>query len=235
MTAKSKNRQPGKRLPPVSKKPIPKRPNARDKLRWSLFARNYLAVGTKTYLNAEQSARAAGYSPATVKGAAYTLLGKVGIQEEMRRLRALRVQQSTIAGPEEVLEALTLQMRVLPNKLYDEDGHLIPGSKLTDEQAQAVHGIKIKRRTIMGSDDECIEEVTTEYKLTDRQKAAEILAKHHGLFEKDNAQGKPEPTVIQLVNAPKPMTMEEWEAQAQAAHDRMIERKTALVEGVKAA
>jgi phage terminase small subunit len=201
------------------------RPTASEALRQQEFARHYLAVGTKTYFNAEKSAAAVGYSEKTVKHCAYALLRRPAVREEMQRLRAERAANCTIASPEEVLETLTTQMRVLPNKLYDEDGQLIPGSKLTDDQAQAVHGIKIKRRAYMGSKDEYIEEVTTEYKLTDRQKAAEILAKHHGLFEKDNAQGKPDPIQIQLVNAPRPMTIEEWEKQAEAVHLRMIARK----------
>ena len=64
--------------------------------------------------------------------------------------------------------------------------------------------------------EDAITERTLEYKLVDRQKAAEILAKHHGLFEKDNEQQKQD-APIQLVAMPTgDMTLEEWTKQAQA-------------------
>lgn len=192
------------------------RPNRRDFERYEAFAHAYLAVGQPTYLNAEKSAEATGYGRGYCRAKAYQLLGRVGVQEAMHRIRTERAKLSTIASPEEVLEVLTTQMRCLPNKLYAEDGSLVPGHKMTDEQAQAVTNIREKTRTIATGED-VITEKTLEYKLVDRQKAAEIIGRHHGIFEKDNEQNKPDLAPIKLVAMPSgPMSLEEWTRQAQA-------------------
>jgi hypothetical protein len=137
----------------------------------------------------------------------------------MHRLREARAKQSTIASPEEVLEVLTTQIRVLPNVLAGEDGSLIPVNKLTDEQAQAVAGVKQTEKTV-GSGEEAVTERRIEYKLVDRQKAAEILAKHHGLFLKHNEQQKPESSVKLVMMPTGDMTLEEWTRQTQAILDK---------------
>lgn len=199
--------KPDRRKPPL-------RPNRRDRERYRAFATAYLAVGQPTYLNAERSAKEAGYGKGYIKGNAYRLVANRGVQEEMRKLRDERAAQSTIAGPVEVLEVLSQQLRTLPNELMA-GGELIPLDKMTREQAQAVAGAKTRTRNIVNGED-VITEVTLEYKLVDRQKAAEILAKHHGLFEKDNAQ-KPDPAPVALVAMPTgPMSLEEWTRQAMA-------------------
>jgi phage terminase small subunit len=195
------------------------RPNKCDLTRYEAFAHAYLAVGRKSYFNAELSAIEAGYGEGYARGNAYKLVGRSGIQEAMRRLRAERAKRSTIASPEEVHETLTLQLRVLPNQLADEDGAWIPIHMLTNEQAAAVAAIKETRRMITSGDD-VIEERRLEYKLVDRQKAAEILARHHGLFERDNEQQKLD-MPIRLVAMPVgDMTLEEWTAQAAAILDK---------------
>lgn len=200
-----------KRKPPTRKPPL--RPNKRDRERFRLFAEAYLAVGQPTYLNAMQSAIAAGYSEATAKGSSYRLLDNAGIQGEMKRLRDSRSKLSTIATPAEILEVLTTQMRVLPNKLMD-GGELIPLDKLDDQTAHAIAGAKTKTRTIQAGED-TITEVTLEYKLVDRTRCAVELAKHHGLFEKDNEQQKPDVPPPLVLMTDKPLTLAEWAEQAQ--------------------
>jgi Terminase small subunit len=116
------------------------------------------------------------------------LLDKVGIQDEIKRIRDDRLKRSTIASPEEILEMLTAHMRTLPNELVDENNNFIPLSKLTRDQAAAIAGIKVKRRMIPNGENPPIVEDTIEYKLVDRLKAAEMLARHHELFDKDNRQ-----------------------------------------------
>ena len=196
-----------------------KRPNKRDLTRYRAFAKAYLAVGQPTYFNAERSALAAGYKPGTAKGSSYKLLDKAGVQEEMRKLRDARAKQSTIASPEEVLEVLTTQIRVLPNVLAGDDGNLIPVNKLTNEQAQAIAGVKHTERTVASGED-VVTERRIEYKLVDRQKAAEILARHHGLFLKHNEQQKPEASVKLVMMPTGDMTLEEWTKQTQAILDK---------------
>jgi phage terminase small subunit len=198
---------------PKQKPRKPSRPNRRDLARYEAFANAYLAVGQPTYLNAERSAIQAGYKNTYAEHRGYELLGRVGVQEVMRRLRDERVKLSTVASPVEILEALSLQLRTLPNVLVDEQGNWLPLNKLGNEKAQAIAGVKETRRTIMAGDD-VINETRLEYKLVDRVKVAEILAKHHGLFEKNNRQQNPDnPQPLVLMTA-KPLTLAEWTEQA---------------------
>lgn len=201
----------------------PSRPNRRDLARYEAFANAYLAVGQPTYLNAERSAIQAGYKNTYAEHRGYELLGRVGVQEVMRRLRDERAKLSTIAGPVEVLETLTAQMRMLPNKLMT-NGELIPLDEMTVEQAHAIAGAKTSTKTIQAGDD-TITETRIEYKFMDRQKAAVELGKHHGLFEKDNRQQKPDTSQPLVLMTAKPLTLKEWTEQAEALQAQMKARQ----------
>jgi phage terminase small subunit len=190
----------------------PSRPNRRDLARYEAFANAYLAVGQPTYLNAERSAIQAGYKNTYAEHRGYELLGRVGVQEVMRRLRDERANLSTVASPVEVLETLTAQMRMLPNKLMT-NGELIPLDEMTVEQAHAIAGAKTITKTIQAGDD-TITETRIEYKFMDRQKAAVELAKHHGLFERDNRQQKPDNPQPMVLMTANPLTLAEWTEQA---------------------
>ena len=190
------------------------RPNRRDLLRYHKFAEAYLAFGSPTFQNAFASAIKAGYSEAYARGRSYQLLDRVGIQKGMERIRDLRLKRSTIMSPEELLEALTSESRTLITDLVDDTGKVIPLNKMTREQAHAIAGVKIKTRTMMIDGEEVVEE-TIEYKLTDRQKAKEQLAKYHGLFEKDNKQQAPtEPTRFVMMPSGD-LTLLEWTKQVE--------------------
>jgi phage terminase small subunit len=70
-------------------------------------------------------------------------------------------------------------------KLADENDQPIPLSKLDDDIAAAIVGVKVT--TVLGTDD--APSVTRyEYKLADKNSAAEKLMKYLGLYEKDNSQ-----------------------------------------------
>jgi hypothetical protein len=132
----------------------------------------------------------------------------------MRHLRDERLKLSTICRPVEILEILSAQARTTPEVFVDENGAIIPLKAGEKDRAVAVASIKEKTRTFT-SGDAVITERTVEYKLVDRTKALEILAKHHGLFEKHNEQQKPE-TPVQLVAMPTgDLTLAEWTRQAQ--------------------
>lgn len=97
--------------------------------------------------------------------------------------------------------------------MVDDTGTVIPLHKMTREQAHAIAGVKFKTRTYLIDDEEIIEEAI-EYKLTDRQKAKDMLAKYYGLYEKDNEQKAPD-VPNRLVAYPLgDLTLEEWQAQA---------------------
>jgi phage terminase small subunit len=193
----------------------------RDDLRYQLFAEAYLDISNrKTYLKAMQSALKAGYSESYAKHHSYKLVDQRGVQDWMKRIRDSRLKRSTIATPEEILETLTQQIRTLPNELVNENGEFIALHKLTRDQAQAIAGYKETSRVITAGDD-IITETKREYRLVDRQKAAEMLAKHHGLLEKDNMQQAPEP--VKLVMMPTgDLTLEEWTQQVEALNAARI-------------
>ena len=189
------------------------RPNRRDLLRYRKFAEAYLAFRSPTFQNAFASAIKAGYSEAYAHGRSYQLLDRVGVQKEMELIRDFRLKRSTIMSPEELLETLTTEARTLPNELVDGTGKILPLYQMSRQQAHAIAGIKYKTRTMTIDDKEVVEE-TIEYKLTDRQKAKEMLAKYHGLYEKDHEQKAPD-VPNRLVAYPLgDLTLEEWQAQA---------------------
>ena len=207
------------------------RHNRRDRERYRRFAEAYLALGRETFLNAEKSALKAGYSQSYAHGRSYELLDKVGIQAEFVRIREHRARLSTIASPEEVLETLTVILRTLPNELVDENGKLVPLNKLSRDQAQMITGYKTKRRTF-DTEDGPVTESTIEYKLADRLRAAEIIGRHHGIFEVDNRQ-KADASDKRLVAYPLgDLTLEEWQAQVVVimAGAKQAQSPTALLE-----
>jgi hypothetical protein len=104
--------------------------------------------------------------------------------------------------------------RALPNELVDENGELIALNKLTRDQAQAIAGYKETSRVIAAGAD-AITETKREYKLIDRQKAAELLARWHGLFEKDNEQQKPDEPVRFVMMPSGDLTLAEWTRQVE--------------------
>jgi phage terminase small subunit len=206
------------------------RPNRRDKERYRRFAEAYLDIGNpETYLKAKPSAIIAGYSKSYAHGRSYELLDRVGVQKEIKQIRDSRFKRSTIATPEEVLEALTQQLRTLPNELVNPmTGDLISLKDMTRDQAAAIAAYKVKQRTYQKGETPVTED-TIEYKLVDRLKAAEMLARHHGIFEK-RSQQKPSSENASLVAYPSgELTLEEWQAQVVAilAGAKQVQNPTA--------
>ncbi len=184
--------------------------------RYRAFAEAYLDIGNpETYLKALPSAIKAGWSEGWSRGHSYKLVDKVGIQDEFKRIRDRRRRMSTIASPEEILEALTAVVRTLPNELVDSDGNLVPLNKLTRDQAQLIAGYKTKRRT-QHTDDGPVTEDSIEYKLTDRLKAAEMIGRNLGIFEKDNRQQAPNTNLTLVAYPTGDLTLEQWQDQVMA-------------------
>lgn len=204
------------------------------RLRFKAFAEAYLdAASSTTYLNVYQSALAAGYSEPYARGSSYKLLENAGIQREIDAIKSEKRGNPNIATADEVLEALTTQLRVLPNQLFHpETKALISPADMTDRQAQAVAGYKVKNRTIYGSggeDDPPEVETTYEFKLVDRQKAAVELGRYHGLFEKDNKQQAPTAPQALVAFPTGTLTLEEWQKQAEVILARQAAAKEVTV------
>jgi phage terminase small subunit len=195
------------------------RPNRRAIERYRQFAEAYLDLSNpQTFLKSEGSAKKAGYSESFARGRSYELLARVGIQKEIEAIRAEARGNPNIASPDEVLEALTAMVRMLPNRLFHpETKEFIGPADMTDTQAQALAGYKMTQRVIPGSGEgaEAGVETKWEFRLIDRLRALEMLGRWHGIWEKDNRQKQP--TVPQaLVAFPTGvMTLSEWQKQAE--------------------
>jgi phage terminase small subunit len=191
--------------------------NKEERQRYEAFAAAYLAVGQVTYLHPFKAAIAAGYSEKTAESYASKLPRRPVIQQIMQRIRDERIASSTIATPGEVLEVLTSQLRALPDKLVDEHGNFIPLSQLDKNVLHGIAGVKTRSKTTKTKAGEEITETTWEYKLADRTRVAELLSKHHGLFEKDNTQQKADPTQVNFVMMPTgDLSLQDWSQQASA-------------------
>lgn len=75
--------------------------------------------------------------------------------------------------------------------LVDEDGLIIPLHELPRELATAIKSFKVVEKVVQGDDGEPITMRVSDVVFHDKLTALEMLAKHLGLFEKDNAQTKP--------------------------------------------
>lgn len=188
--------------------------------RFRAFAEAFTnAADSTTYLNAYQSALRAGYSSGYARGNAHKLVGKSGIAEEIEAIKNEKRGNPNIASADEVLEVLTMQLRVLPKRLINsETKAIIPLDELSDETSQCIAGYEVIDRTIPGGNEDGgpTHERKTKYKLVDRQKAADMLGRWHGIWEKDNRQ-KADPAPQALVAFPVgPMSLESWQEQAVA-------------------
>jgi phage terminase small subunit len=206
------------------------RPNRRDLERYRRFVEAYLDISNpRSYLKAKPSAILAGYSKSYAHGRSYELLDKVGIQNEMKRVRDARLNSSTIATPVEILESISQQLRMLPNALVGEDGELIPIHQLSRDQAAAIANFKDTKR-IIKSGKNVITETRREYRLIDRLKAAEMLAKYHGLFKRERKQQTPPDNPVKLVAMPcGEMTLAEWTRQVEELNAAKAKAKEAAM------
>ena len=149
-------------------------------------------------LNATQAAIRAGYSKASACSQASDLLLRfpevTARVEELKAAQFKRLQMSA----DEVLVELARIGRSDPRKLFDADGNLRPIHTLDDETAAALAGVdvtevrqKIKKVKDPDEGEDCLTntvEATKKIKLWDKPRALDILARHHGLLERDNAQ-----------------------------------------------
>lgn len=127
-----------------------------------LFADEYIKTG-----NAEQSALTAGYSKSYARGRSYQLLANVGIKTYInKRMEVLK--KETIAEQDEILQYLTSVMR----REHKESVVVT----LTKEESKWVRGRKQTKK------EEYAETVEIPAKLSDANKAAELLGKRYAMW-----------------------------------------------------
>ena len=135
-------------------------------------------------LNASAAARRAGYSPKWINANVQRTLQNTAIQAEIQKRMAARSERTAVTQDRVILEYARLAF-LDPRKFFDENGRLISIHKLSEDVAAAIAGIDVKR-LVVGEDEAPAELV--KIKLTDKRASLQDVARHLGMFEKDNAQ-----------------------------------------------
>ncbi len=137
-------------------------------------------------LNATQAAIRAGYSRDTARQIASENLARPDVQEAIAEARAARSTRTGVTSDQVVAELARISFSDL-RKLFTPDGKLLPPGEWGDVAAAAVASMEVEKR-IEGRGDDAETFYVTKLRLWDKNSALEKLARHLGLFEKDNAQ-----------------------------------------------
>jgi len=143
-----------------------------------LFVQEYLVD-----LNASAAARRAGYSPKTAFRMGQENMQKPAIRAAIQRFMAERERRTEVTQ-DRVLQEYARIAFLDPRQFVDEDGNLLPLHKLSAEAAASVSGFDAKRS--IGDSGETCE--ILKYKFVDKRASLSDVAKHLGMFEKDNRQ-----------------------------------------------
>lgn len=139
-------------------------------------------------LNGYKSAVNAGFSEKTATVQACQMLG---IEENQVYLQNLResLSEKTGISQQKVLEEIAKIAFSDIRNYYQDDNNLKPICDLEDNEAAALASVKSYEEKLQGS--EIIIGVNKEIKLYDKLAGLEKLARHLGLYQKDNEQSKP--------------------------------------------
>ena len=135
-------------------------------------------------LNATRAAIRAGYSPKTAESQGARLLRNAKVQEAVRNAKQSRQERTRVTADQTVREIARLAFAD-PRRLVNEDGSVKALYELDEDLAAAVSSVEVD------------EYGKVKYKLRPKTQALDMLMKHLGLYERDNAQ-KP-PAVIQEI------------------------------------
>lgn len=150
-------------------------------------------------LNATQAALRAGYCANTVNKSGPANLVKVGIRDEICRLKAKRSERTEIKVDDVVWELAKIGFSNLADYMtVDEDGemHLKDFEQIDRSKLAAVESIKVNMTRNKDGEREYI---TTQFKLHSKINALEQLGKHLGIYERDNEQRVPKEIINLLV------------------------------------
>ena len=129
--------------------------------------------------NQTQSAIRAGYSAKTAYSIGNENLKKPDIQAYIKELLSKREERTQITADMVVKEWAKIAFFDI-RKIFHKEGGLLNPHDLDDETATVISSIKA-RDVKVGDDIETIKE----YRLNDKMKALDMLAKHLGMLEKE--------------------------------------------------
>jgi phage terminase small subunit len=139
-------------------------------------------------LNASLSAEYAGFAADSSKQEGWRLLQRDDIQEYISRLQTLLAEKTGISQQKVLQEIAKIAFSDI-RKYYQDDNNLKPICDLDDNEAAALASVKSYEETMPGTD--IIVGFNKEIKMYDKLAGLEKLARHLGLYEKDNDQRKP--------------------------------------------
>lgn len=144
--------------------------------------------------NASRSARDAGYSKNGANVQATHLLSNINVLSYIQHLMEIRAERVQLTQDMIVKELMAIAFSDIKDFYCDITGELLQPHELEERASKSVHGFKAMKTTKFdgqGKQKGKTEEVIDEYKRHDKIKALELLGKHLGVFEKDNAQKQP--------------------------------------------
>lgn len=142
-------------------------------------------------LNGTQAAIRAGYSKKTANEQAARLLANVSVSAYVRHLQSKYQKKLDITQDRVLTEFARVAFFDIRN-IYNDSNSLKDIKDLDDDSAAALAGVEVYEVFAgTGKDREHIGN-TVKVKIHNKIQALEGLAKHLGLFEKDNSQKKPE-------------------------------------------
>ena len=141
-------------------------------------------------LNATKAAERAGYSKDTAKLIGHENLAKPNIQKYITALQLKISERNDNLAQKEIDELVKVGFSNVQD--YIEAGNIVKDlSEIEPHKAAAVSSIK-RSVTEFGDAETGGVKTVLEFKLWDKISALEKLGRHLGIFEKDNAQSKPE-------------------------------------------
>ena len=143
--------------------------------------------------NQTQSAIKAGYSAKTAYSIGNENLKKPDIQAYIKELLSKREERTQITADMVVKEWAKIAFFDI-RKIFHKEGGLLNPHDLDDETATVISSIKA-RDVKVGDDIETIKE----YRLNDKMKALDMLAKHLGMFEKEKEESNDTNVNLEIV------------------------------------
>ena len=140
-------------------------------------------------LNATQAYIRSGYKARgnVAEVNASRLLRNAQVQQAIAEALQARQQRTQVTADRVVQELARLAFFDI-GKLVREDGTPLSLPEMDEDTRRAVAGLEVAR---VGNADIGVGEIL-KFKLADKTRALEQLGRHLGIFEKDNAQSKPE-------------------------------------------
>ena len=145
-------------------------------------------------LNGGKAAERAGYSKKTAYSIASENLKKPEIVAYLNQKRS-EISTKTGITPERVLQEYARLAFFDIRNIYDENGNLISIKSLSDDTAAAIAGVEVSQEITKTEKKTKTVNNTVKVKIANKILALDSIAKHLGMFEKDNAQKQPPPAI----------------------------------------